>query len=509
MMEKLKKIVAYKWFDYGVVFVTAVVFGFFRLDAQSIWNDESISIHFAKWPLVAIWDYVPKHDLHPPLYYSIIHYWQQIFGGSIFSYRGFSALCFVGSALLLYYFANLIFQKKSIALAVAVIFISNPFAVLYAQEVRSYSLLLFAIILNSIFFYKINPALSGRESDSTGKCGINYEENKNRYFYLGYFATALIFIYTNILSLFVLATHFLIVLYLRNWQKSKVFVGIYAGLFVLFLPALRLLKNANDYDYSYYYPERFNIFLKTIVVFSGFIGARINILNGKFHIYGLLGASLFFYGLLFVLLIYHYRKINRFLLSFFTICFIFLITVAHIKFPVPDPKYFYPIFPFFILLLGGILVLLKRRWQFWLVLVGVLGFNLIFLYNYHFVKRFEKENWKSVVAMIEADYLNEKSKSAVSISCVAEPHSTWTYYSKNIIPAYGGIKYGNSTSTVYQSMDEALGSGKDIVYLSRFICNLYDPGDIIRVYLEDKGYQKTKEIKDTKVEYWRYDRIKR
>jgi len=102
--------------------------------------------------------------------------------------------------------------------------------------------------------------------------------------------------------------------------------------------------------------------------------------------------------------------------------------------------------------------------------------------------------------------LAEKNKTAISVSPVLAPHSTWVYYSKNIIPSEGALKYGNATSSINKAMDEINTPAKDIIYLSRFIYSLYDQTDAIRAYLEQHGYMKTKEIKDTKVEYWRYDR---
>ena len=151
-------------------------------------------------------------------------------------------------------------------------------------------------------------------------------------------------------------------------------------------------------------------------------------------------------------------------------------------------------------------MVLKKKWQIVSVLIVIFSFNFVFLYNFYFVKKYEKENWKSVVSMIEADFLAEKNKTAVSISPVSKPHSTWAYYSTNIIPSDGALKYGNATGSINKAMDEINTPVKDIVYLSRFIYSLYDPTDAIRIYLEKHNYAKVKEIKDTKVEYWRYDR---
>lgn len=491
-LNKLKNIINGDYFYYIAVAFLSFLISFFRIDYQSLWNDESISIMWAaKKPLSWIWENVPKYDLHPPLYYSVLHLWQAVFGDSVFSIRSLSAIFFIGSGILIYHFTKTLFASKNKALLTAIIFITNPFAVMYAQEVRSYSMLIFFILLNNFVFYK-----------------MVYQEKWDRNNYVIYFFSALIFIYSNILSLFVLATHFLLLLIKKDFKAFKKFFVIFVVLAALYLPVMKIIRNANEFDYSYYNKERFNIFLKTIVVLAGFIGGKINIWNGKRHIYGLLAASLSVYGILFAALAFKIRQINKFLLVFFVISFSLISIAAHIKFPVPDPKYFYVVFPFFVLLIGNLLFILKKRWQIAAVFLLVLVFNGIFLYNYFFVKKHEKENWKSVVLKIEENYLAEHDKAAIVISPVSEPHTTWQYYSKNIIPAEGALKYGASQDGIYRAMNEANTPEKDIVYLSRFIWELYDPNDYIRSHLEESGYKKTQELSDTKVEFWRYDKAR-
>lgn len=490
MIKLLYKIKESAWVDYLLVAAAAACLSFFRIAHQSIWNDESISLKFAKWPLAQIWEYVPKYDLHPPLYYSVLHLWTGLVGNSELAARGLSALLFILSSLLFFYLSWQLFRKRSSAYLTTLLFITNPFAVLYAQEVRSYSLLIFMLLANMLAFTRIFHLADGRKRN-----------------YALYFVSSLILIYTNILSLFALAAQAALVAYRRDWRIAKLFGALYGVLFLLYIPALRIISNANEFDYSYYNPERFGVLLKTVVVFSGFIGGRINVLNGKWHDYGLLGLSLAVYAVIALVLIKKRKEANRPLLGYFLIAFAINMAAAHIKFPVPDPKYFYIIFPAFILLTASALVLIDNRRARTALISAVLLLNATFLYNYYFVEKYEKENWKSVVAMIESDFSREQSKTAVSISPVSEAHSTWTYYSHDLMPSDGATKYGNSTSSIERAMDEIVAPSKDIVYLSRFIYSLYDPQDNIRMYLEQHGYRKVSEFKDTKVEYWRYDKI--
>lgn len=492
--EKIKSFLQGETFICIALVVLSLSASLFRISYQSLWNDEAISIEWAaKKPLLWIWENVPKTDLHPPLYYSVLHFWQLTFGDSVFSIRSLSALFFVGSVCLIYLLARSIFSSKKIGVLTAIIFATNPFAVLYAQEVRSYSMLIFFVLLNGLFFYR-----------------LVYLNDRLRRSYYFYFFSALILIYTNILSLFALAAHFLILLSRKNWKGLQNFSYVYSFLFLLYLPVFGTIIKANSYDFSYFSKERFGIIMKVIVTLAGFIGARINILNGKWHIYSLLITSLAVYGLFFSLLIFKIKQVSGYLLWFFSISFTLLLIAVHIKFPIHDPKYLFVAFPFFILLIGNILSLLRgRRLLMAGVFLIILSFNFIFLYNYFFVKMYEKENWKSVVAQIENDYLSS-SKTALVVSPVSEAHGTWQFYAHNLIPTVGALKYGNnSTSSIYKALDEAVGNPpKDAVYVSRFIWQLYDPQDNIRAYFESHGYVKTGEFKDTKVEFWKYERVK-
>ncbi len=489
--EWCKKIFAYKYFDYILVTITALTVGMFRLARPSLWLDEAISIVWAaKKPLLWIWENVPKSDLHPPLYYSVLHFWQLVFGDSVFSIRSLSVLFFVGSSILIYFWVNRLFNSRRIAILTSLIFITNPFAVLYAQEVRSYSFLIFCLLLNSWFFYS-----------------ILFLNNNSKKYLLGYFLTALILSYTNVLVLFGFTSHFIILLFHKDKRQFKKLFLCYVVLALAYIPVLKILSSANSFDYSYYYKENFNIFLKAVVAISGFIGARINVLNGKQHIYGLLALSLLIYFGVFLLLVWRIRLINKFILSFFVLSFGMTLIASHIKFPVPDPKYFYVAFPFFILLVGNTMAITNKKIS-WIIFSVVLILNLVFLYNYFFVKSYERENWKSAVGMIENDYTSHKFVRGLSITPSSLFYTPWSYYSHHLMPESSFLQYGNSTSSIQRVYSEYGGSQNDVIYLSRFLSNMYDPSDSIYNFLISQGYEKTQVFQDTKVEFWRLEKIK-
>ena len=111
----------------------------YRLDAQSIWWDEAISIHLATSSLAEI---VANRagNLHPPLYFFLLRGWVTLTGTSPFSVRFFSAWF---STLLIpgiYAFGRRWLGRRA-GLIAAILAALSPLYLAYAQEARAYALL--------------------------------------------------------------------------------------------------------------------------------------------------------------------------------------------------------------------------------------------------------------------------------------------------------------------------------------------------------------------------------
>ena len=48
-----------------------------RLGAESLWYDETVSVHLARKPIAAMIAHT-SGDIHPPGYYLLLHLWQQV-----------------------------------------------------------------------------------------------------------------------------------------------------------------------------------------------------------------------------------------------------------------------------------------------------------------------------------------------------------------------------------------------------------------------------------------------
>jgi mannosyltransferase len=119
-----------------LVLVLAAGLRFYRLDAQSFWNDEGNSARIAERSIPLILEGAAG-DIHPPLYYLALHYWRALVGRSEFALRALSSVGGLGLVAWIYVLGADAFGPWS-GLAAALMAAINPFLVYYSQEARSY-----------------------------------------------------------------------------------------------------------------------------------------------------------------------------------------------------------------------------------------------------------------------------------------------------------------------------------------------------------------------------------
>src|SRR5438270_6874172 len=83
------------------VLAAAATLRFYRIDAQSLWSDEGSSVAQALRDLPAIAANAAL-DIHPPLYYILLHFWVIPFGSGEVAVRSLSALLGVALVALCY-----------------------------------------------------------------------------------------------------------------------------------------------------------------------------------------------------------------------------------------------------------------------------------------------------------------------------------------------------------------------------------------------------------------------
>lgn len=122
-----------------LILLVATGLRFYRLDAQSFWNDEGNTARLVERPVALIIEGAAS-DIHPPGYYLLLHVWRALTGESEFALRGFSALC----GMLTVAVAAAVGRHAGgwrTALGAALLVAVHPLSVYYSQEARMYALL--------------------------------------------------------------------------------------------------------------------------------------------------------------------------------------------------------------------------------------------------------------------------------------------------------------------------------------------------------------------------------
>jgi uncharacterized membrane protein len=118
------------------------------LGRQSLWFDEGLSVLFAARPLPQLLHTLINEDLHPPLYYLLLHFWMDLAGNSEWAVRMPSLF----AALLLVPLSFAIVREvwgqdtqtstawHALGISAAALVGASPFIAYYAQETRMYAL---------------------------------------------------------------------------------------------------------------------------------------------------------------------------------------------------------------------------------------------------------------------------------------------------------------------------------------------------------------------------------
>jgi len=127
-----------------LVMVLALILGiaaalrFYNLDAQSLWADEGNSAALATRSLAAI-SADAANDIHPPLYYWLLHLWTSIFGHAESGLRSLSAVFGVLLVLATAELGRRLYHTAG-GFAAGLIAAVAPFQIYYSQETRMYIL---------------------------------------------------------------------------------------------------------------------------------------------------------------------------------------------------------------------------------------------------------------------------------------------------------------------------------------------------------------------------------
>lgn len=127
------------WLLLALVLLVAILLRFHAITAQSLWSDEGTSAALALRDLPTITRNA-GFDIHPPLYYWLLHFWVGAWGNSELALRSLSAVLGVVTVLFVYLAGARLFGH-GVGLGAGLFAAISPYLVYYSQETRMYSLL--------------------------------------------------------------------------------------------------------------------------------------------------------------------------------------------------------------------------------------------------------------------------------------------------------------------------------------------------------------------------------
>ncbi|TAE22836.1 MAG: hypothetical protein EAZ92_15325 [Candidatus Kapaibacterium sp.] len=156
------------------------------ISTESLWVDEIYSYRQAIKPIANIIAN-SQADVHPPVYYILLHCWAMLFGTSEAGLRGFSLFCGVLAVPLMYLLGKRVWNPRIGMIAAFLLAISH-FHIHYSQETRSYSYLVLVSIGGMLGFMRLWDEI--RENIRTGNTTLISRQ------------TALLFVFAHILLLY-------------------------------------------------------------------------------------------------------------------------------------------------------------------------------------------------------------------------------------------------------------------------------------------------------------------
>ncbi|MBI2845492.1 MAG: glycosyltransferase family 39 protein [Chloroflexi bacterium] len=140
----------------AILLAGIILLGFFLriflLDGQSLWYDEGSSVALAFRDPATIAQNAAQ-DIHPPLYYLLLHYWVGFFGSSELALRALSVLAGTLLVAVTFLLGKEMFSPQ-VGIFAAFLAAISPFQIYYSQETRMYILVTLWGALTVYFFWR-------------------------------------------------------------------------------------------------------------------------------------------------------------------------------------------------------------------------------------------------------------------------------------------------------------------------------------------------------------------
>lgn len=200
---KKLKLIPESWVVAGL-FGVAIIARYVSLTKADIWHDEGFTMMLIGRNPIEIWAGSAR-DVHPPLFYELLHFWTSLFGRSEFAARSMSAVAGLLTIGICYLLVKRYFTRGAATTTLAVLAVA-PFLVRYSQEARMYGVLGLFLIGGT---YALLRAL---------------EKKSAKRWWVIYVLCMAAGLYTHYFTVFAMAAHWLYVITLdapRTWRLWK------------------------------------------------------------------------------------------------------------------------------------------------------------------------------------------------------------------------------------------------------------------------------------------------
>ncbi len=204
-----------------------------NIEERSLWADEGWTLDLGRGPTLPDVIDRMKHDVHPPLYFVVFNYWQDVAGDTEFGMRFLSLIFGVIGVAGIYQLGKITLGEETGLLGAFLLAIWDHHIDI-SQDMRQYTLIAVLIIFASYFYFRI----------------IKYE-NPPLWMRIAYTVFIVLGVYTHYLtSVIIIFQGIHAVLFVRPFKKLF-WLGInVAGAVLFFLPWLPVAIDQNDIRWS-------------------------------------------------------------------------------------------------------------------------------------------------------------------------------------------------------------------------------------------------------------------
>jgi len=437
---------------------------------QSFWLDEATSgLVVRNFNLIDIVAKFSPGDFHPPFYYLVLKVWSDLFGTGEVALRFPSLIFGLLTIYLIYFIGKELFNKKT-GLIAGLLLSTSGLHIYYSQEARMYSLI--ALLVSFAVFSFVKITNKGRLGDWI-------------LFSLSIFLIAA----TDYVALLIIPAFWIWgIIYKKNlkWFLKLLMSHIILLLFAFYWSPIFFKQLSSGISLNLNSPSWWNLlgsfsFKNFALIPVKFILGRISFDNNI--VYVLIAAIVF--GLFGYPLILSFKNLKKSLIIWLWLVVPILFAVV-VSLRLPIFSYFRFLFclpAFYLLVSIGLGKLKPRISNIFLVLLVLT--NLVFSGIYLFNPKFQREEWRGLTTFINHE---SEGKKAITLFVADSNMEGYRYYDSS-----ANISGPSGFSTKYEE-----------IYLMRYLQDVFDKDDLLRVKIEASGYNKEKEYDFNGVVVWKY-----